>query len=149
MVTFSPAPLLAKDGVRVKIIEATQLRVFNGVFLFVRSCLIKPFVHLHVRQIGTSFLRSSYHYFFKNITYINIYKRALCDTYFNILKCCMVPENVAKMYVKGKPLSKNPPQKVPQTILASFLTPQNQANAHLNLDNSPLNKCPKPSWQAF
>ena len=27
--------------------------------------------------------------------------------------------------------------------------PHNQANAHLNLDNSSLNKCPKPSWQAI
>ena len=34
-------------------------------------------------------------------------------------------------------------KKVPPTILASILTHQNQANAHLNLDNSSLNKCPK------
>ena len=50
---------------------------------------------------------------------------------------------------KGSPSVKILWKKVPQTILASFLTPQNQANAHLNLDNSPLNKCPKPSWQGF
>ena len=37
---------------------------------------------------------------------------------------------------------------MPQTILASILTPHNHANAHFNLDNSSLNKCPKPSWQA-
>ncbi len=39
---------------------------------------------------------------------------------------------------KGSPSVKILQKKVPQTIPASFLTPQNQANAHLNLDNSPL-----------
>ena len=32
---------------------------------------------------------------------------------------------------------------MPQTILASIMSLQHQANAHLNLDNSSLNKCPK------
>ena len=50
---------------------------------------------------------------------------------------------------KGSPSVKILWKKVPQTILASFLTPQNQANACLYLDNSPLNRCPKPSWQEF
>ena len=38
---------------------------------------------------------------------------------------------------------------MPQTILARVQTPQKQANTYLNLDNFSLNKCPKPSWQAF
>ena len=28
-----------------------------------------------------------------------------------------------------------------------FAPPHNQANAYLNMDNSSINKCPKPSWQ--
>ena len=39
--------------------------------------------------------------------------------------------------------------KVPQTILARVQTPQKETNTPLSLDNSSLNKCPKPSWQAF
>ena len=35
---------------------------------------------------------------------------------------------------------------MPQNIQASILTPQNQSNVHLNLYNSSLNKCPKPSY---
>ena len=36
------------------------------------------------------------------------------------------------------------------SILANILTPpQIKQRAHLNLDNSSLNKCPKPSWQVL
>ena len=33
--------------------------------------------------------------------------------------------------------------------LQELLSELTKANAHLYLDNSSLNKCPKPSWQAF
>ena len=52
--------------------------------------------------------------------------------------------------VLGKPLCKNPPQRsAPNHPGKLFDPPQNQANARLYLDNSPLNRCPKPSWQGF
>ena len=39
--------------------------------------------------------------------------------------------------------------KCPKPSGQAFRPPQKQGNAHLNLDNSSLNKCPKPSGQAF
>ena len=33
--------------------------------------------------------------------------------------------------------------------MLNFRPPQNQGNAHLNLENSSLKKCPKPSGQGF
>ena len=40
---------------------------------------------------------------------------------FNIFNGCMVPETVVCL---REPLCKNPPEKVPQTTLVSFLTPK-------------------------
>ena len=39
--------------------------------------------------------------------------------------------------------------KCPKPSGQGFRPPQNQANAHLNLENSSLKKCPKPSGQGF
>ena len=39
--------------------------------------------------------------------------------------------------------------KCPKPYGQAFRPPQKQGYAHLNLDNSSLNKCPKPSGQAF
>ena len=39
--------------------------------------------------------------------------------------------------------------KCPKPSGQGFRPPQNQANAHLNLENSSLKKCPKPSGQAL
>ena len=36
-----------------------------------------------------------------------------------------------------------------RTVWQAFRPLQEQGNARLNLDNSSLNKCPKPSGQAF
>ena len=39
--------------------------------------------------------------------------------------------------------------KCPKPFGQGFRPPQNQANAHLNLENSSLKKCPKPTGQGF
>ena len=44
------------------------------VFVYLSICVF-VFVYLHVRHLGTLFLRSLYHYIFKNITHV----RPICN----------------------------------------------------------------------
>ena len=46
----------------------------EAVFVYLCICVF-VFVYLHVRHLGTLFLRSSYHYLFKNIAHV----RSICN----------------------------------------------------------------------
>ena len=53
------------------------------MYVYMRTCVF-VYLYLHVRQLGTLILRSSYHYIFENISY----SRHICN--FNQCSICVI-----------------------------------------------------------
>merc|ERR1711963_941594 len=88
----------------------------NAVFMYLGTCVF-VFVYLQVRHQGTLFLRSSYHYLFKNIAHVmsicNFDQGCICVFAYLCICICVfasqTPRNIVSEVLLPLPFQKYGP----------------------------------------